>query len=212
MTEQEMLDKIKQYESDALAAAKAATPTTIKWILGSLVLVLLVVAGYAGYLHFKPEPKPVEITKPLIVQTQGVNTHTETIREVTVQAAPKGNIMQFIEREGKQYVVIEGKEYQLASTTGPTKVKIGENGQIVMSTETVAKLDITETVRAQVNDKLAIQAAELKKKYEKNWTVGGEITNKDISADITHKGLGITAGYTWDKKDLRIGPRFETKF
>ena len=183
-----------------------------KIIIGVLVLALLCASGYAGYLHFKPEPKPPEITKPLVVQPQVIHTSTETIREVAVQAAPKGNIFQLTERDGKQFVIIDGKEYQLASTVGPAQVKIGENGQIVMSTETVAKVDVTDMVRAQVNDKLAIQAAEMKKKYVKNWTVGAEVTNKDVSVDITHKGFGITAGYTWKEKGLRIGPRYEARF
>ena len=192
--------------------AKNSVPLWVKIAGAILVLALIVIGAYAGYLHFKPEPKPAVITPALQVQPQVIHTNTETVRTVTVDAAPKGNIMQFTERDGKQYVAIEGKEYHLASTTGPSKIKIGENGEIKMTTETVAKVDVTDMVRAQVNDKLAIQSAELKRKYEKNWTVGAEITNKDVSVDITHKGIGITAGYSWKDKDLRIGPRFEGKF
>jgi hypothetical protein len=180
-----------------------------------LTIALCVVAVVLAF-HWaadKFRAPPVAPTTPaLVVQPQKVETKTEIIREIAVQPAPKGNIFQFVEREGKQFVVIDGKEYQLASTTGPTKVKIGENGEIKMTTETVAKVDVTDMVRAQVNDKLAIQSAELKRKYVKNWTVGVEITNKDVSADITHKGLGVTVGKMWKDKDLRIGPRFEGKF
>jgi len=182
--------------------------------LAAMALLLLAIIGGVGWLWCnKQKPAPTVVPTPAtVVQPQVIHTKTDTVREVMVQAAPKGNIMQFTEREGKQFVVIDGKEYQLAVQGGKPNVKIGENGEIKMTTETVAKVDVTDMVRAQVNDKLAIQSAELKKKYEKNWTVGAEITNKDVSADITHKGWGITAGYTWKDKDLRIGPRFETKF
>ena len=180
-----------------------------------LTIALCVVAVVMAY-HWaadKFRAPPAKLDPPaLIVQPQKVETKTEIIREVSVQPAPKGNIFQFTEREGKQFVVIDGKEYQLAVPEGKKGVKIGENGQIVMTTETVAKVDVTDMVRAQVNDKLAIQSAELKKKYAKNWTVGGEVTNKDISVDITHKNLGVTIGHMWKDGDLRIGPRYETKF
>ena len=180
-----------------------------------LTLALCVVAVVMAY-HWAGDkfraPPIAPATPALVVQPQKVETKTEIIREVTVQPAPKGNIFQFTERDGKQYVVIDGKEYQLAVQEGKKGVKIGENGQIVMTTETVAKMDVTDMVRAQVNDKLAIQSAELKRKYEKNWTLGGEITNKDISVDITHKNLGVTVGRTWKEGDLRFGGRVQGKF
>lgn len=52
----------------------------------------------------------------------------------------------------------------------------------------------------------------MKKKYVKDWTIGLEPTNKDTSIDITYKGWGITAGYVYKDKDVRIGPRFEARF
>lgn len=214
MTETELRARVAELEAAAFTAAQKSVPLWAKIAGAVLVLALLVAIGIAAYLHFnKPEPvKPAEITKPLVVQPQVIHTNTETVREVTVEAAPKGNIMQFVERDGKQFVVIDGKEYQLASTTGPAQVKIGENGQIKMTTETVAKIDVTDMVRAQVNDKLAIQSAELKQKYDKKWTFGMEITNKDASIDITHKKFGVTVGRTWKDGDVRAGPRYQVKF
>ena len=76
----------------------------------------------------------------------------------------------------------------------------------------VPTYDAGKVIGRMVSANLAIQSAELKRKYVKNWTIGAEVTNKDISADITHKNLGITVGYTWKDKDLRIGPRYQTKF
>ena len=177
----------------------------------ALCVVAVVMAYHWASDKFRAPPVKPE-TPALVVQPQKVETKTEIIREVMVQPAPKGNIFQFTERDGKQYVVIDGKEYQLAVQEGKKGVKIGENGQIVMTTETVAKVDVTDMVRAQVNDKLAIQSAELKRKYVKNWTVAAEITNKDISADITHKSLGVTVGRAWKEGDLRFGGRYQTKF
>ena len=163
MKEQELEGKTKPIEDGAVAVTKADIPPNTKVIIGVLVLVLIATIGYASYLHFKLELiKPAEIAKPLIVQPQVIHTNTETIREVSVQAAPKGNIFQFTEREGKQFVTIESKEYLLASKTKPAEIKIGENGQIVMATESTTKLDVTDMVRAQVNEKLAIQAAQIK--------------------------------------------------
>lgn len=34
--------------------------------------------------------------------------------------------------------------------SGPAQIKIGENGEIKMTTETVAKVDVTEMVRARL--------------------------------------------------------------
>jgi len=187
----------------------------IKFHARILTIALCVVAAVLAF-HWSADkfraPPVAPSTPALVVQPQKVETKTEIIREIAVQPAPKGNIFQFTEREGKQFVVIDGKEYQLAVPQGKKGVKVGENGQIVMTTETVAKVDVTDMVRAQVNDKLAIQSAELKRKYVKNWTAGAEVTNKDFSVDITHKGLGVTVGKMWKDKDLRIGPRFEGKF
>jgi predicted transcriptional regulator len=180
--------------------------------LGCLILLLCLIACGVSWLYFHKEKSVATPVPSVVVQPQVVHTNTETVREIAVETAPKGNLLQFTERDGKQYLVIDGKEYQLASKTGPAQIKIGENGQIIMSTETTSKIDVTDMVKAQVNDKLAIQFAELKKKYEKNYTLGGEITNKDISADLTYKGKGLVFGYSYEKKDLRTGIRGEWKF
>ena len=97
---------------------------------------MLVIACGVGWLVYH-KIKPILALPPApttIVQPQVIHTNSETIRTVAVESAPKGNIFQFAEREGKQFVVIEGKEYLLASTTGPAQIKVGENGQIVMAT------------------------------------------------------------------------------
>lgn len=143
--------------------------TTDKIKLAALALLALVIIGGVGWL-WAHKKEPVAFVPPVpttIVQPQVIHTNTETIRTVAVESAPKGNIMQFTEREGKQYMVVEGKEYQLASQTGPAQIKVGENGQIVMATETTAKLDVTQMVQAQVNDKLAIQGAAMKAEQDK---------------------------------------------
>ena len=164
------------------------------------LLVAVLALGWTEWKEYKAKPAYVPPKVTTEVKPQVINTHTETVREVAVQTAPKGNIMQFTERDGKQFIIVEGKEYQLATQTGKPNVKIGENGQIVMSTETVAKLDVTDMVRAQVNDKLAIQGAEMKKEHDKEVKTIKAKNNVDkVLLTIGAAGVGYAAGSLFKK-------------
>ena len=174
------------------------TATKTKFVAG-LLLVLFVCGGLYWLYHNKEVPvvTPVLPTvTPLPITPQVINTHTETIREITVAPAPAGNIFQFTEREGKQFVTINGKDYQLATTPGSPEVKVGVNGQIVMETQTTAKLDITDTVRAQVNDQLAVQAAQIRADNEKKAAkIRTQNTVEKVALTIVGIGVGYAVGH-----------------
>ena len=175
------------------------TATKIKFVAG-LLLVLFVCGGLYWLYHNKEVPVVatpiVTPATPLPITPQVINTHTETIREITVAPAPAGNIFQFTEREGKQFVTINGKDYQLATTPGSPEVKVGVNGQIVMETQTTAKLDITDTVRAQVNDQLAVQAAAIRAENEKKAAkIRTQNTVEKVALTIVGIGVGYAVGH-----------------
>ena len=64
----------------------------------------------------------------------------------------------FIVAAGDQQVVVKG----LPGETAPL-----QNGQLGFKVESKAKIDVSDMVRAQVNDKLAIQSAQLKAEADK---------------------------------------------
>ena len=64
----------------------------------------------------------------------------------------------FVVAAGDQQVVVKG----LPGETAPL-----QNGQLGFKVESKAKIDVTDMVRSQVNDKLAIQSAQLKAEADK---------------------------------------------
>ena len=53
MTEQEMLNRIRSLEEEALASARASVPAVVKIILTVLAILLIICAGCAGYYYMK---------------------------------------------------------------------------------------------------------------------------------------------------------------
>jgi hypothetical protein len=141
-------------------------------ILLGVVLFVLVV-GYFAYQHFNQPvpPVPAPEVKTVALPPQVIHTNTETIREVVVQAPSQpGAVLQFVEREGKIIAIIDGKEVEVPNQTGQPEVKLGENGELRLSSVTTARIDVTEMANAQArliaNQELEKQAAVHKKEID----------------------------------------------
>ena len=103
---------------------------------------------------------------------QVINTKTETIREVAVQTpSQEGAILQFVERKGKVIAIVNGQEVEVPNVSGQPDVKIGENGELSISTSSTTKIDVTEMATAQArliaNQELEKQSAVHRKELEK---------------------------------------------
>jgi hypothetical protein len=103
---------------------------------------------------------------------QVINTKTETIREVAVQApSQEGAVLQFVEKQGKVIAIVNGQEVEVPNVSGKPEVKIGENGELRFSTTSTTKIDVTEMANAQArliaNQELEKQAVIHKKELDK---------------------------------------------
>ncbi|HML33874.1 hypothetical protein [Sporomusa sphaeroides] len=139
------------------------------------VVLLVAVAGYFAYQHFnQPEPVPVPApaVKTITLPPQVIHTNTETIREVVVQAPSQpGAVLQFVEREGKIVAIVNGEEVEVPNQTGQPEIKLGENGELRMSSVTTTRIDVTDMANAQArliaNQELEKQAVVHKKEMDK---------------------------------------------
>ncbi len=140
------------------------------------VVLLVAVAGYFAYQHFnQPEPVPpvpAPEGKTITLPPQVIHTNTETIREVVVQAPSQpGAVLQFVEREGKIIAIIDGQEVEVPNQTSQPEIKLGENGELRLSSVTTTKIDVTDMANAQArliaNQELEKQAVVHKKEMDK---------------------------------------------
>ena len=162
-----------------------------KYLLGLAVLLALFYVGNAEYKEWKQhiidQAQKTNTQTVVTLPPQVINTKTETIREVAVQApSQEGAILQFVERQGKVIAIVNGQEVEVPNVSGQPDVKIGENGELRFSTTSTTKIDVTEMANAQArliaNQELEkqakINAEELKKekssrkKERIGWIVG----------------------------------------
>lgn len=152
-------------------------------LIGGLFLAALFIAGIWSGVHALDNWIEAKLGKhtPAITNTvekiqqlppQVIHTTTETVREVAVQApSTPGAVLQFIERDGKVIAVIDGKEVEVPNQTGQSSVKLGENGELRISTSQTAKIDVTDMASAQArliaNEALEKQAELHKKEIDK---------------------------------------------
>ena len=141
-----------------------------------LALVLALLFWVRGeYQEWKQQQKSVPQIQTVAAPTQVIHTNTETIREVAVQASSQpGAVLQFVERDGKVIAVVNGQEVEVPNQTGQPSVKLGENGELRMTSTTTAKIDVTEMANVQArliaNQELAEQkkSTDAKMKKEKD--------------------------------------------
>ena len=140
-----------------------------EWFKLALIVLLVGVAAvsWAEWTEYKDKPAPAPPAVSLQVPpTVLPGTHTTSIetRYIPQPANDAAKVRldlkpaDFVVAAGEQQVVVHG----LAGETTPL-----QNGQLGFKVETAAKIDVTEMVRNQVNDKLAIQAAQMKAESDK---------------------------------------------
>jgi hypothetical protein len=125
-----------------------------KYLLGLAMLLALLCFGHQEYQdwrqHIQQQAKFKPAADPIILPPQIINTKTETIREVAVQApSQEGAILQFVERQGKVIAIVNGQEVEVPNVSGQPDIKIGENGELRFSTSTTTKIDVTDMANAQ---------------------------------------------------------------
>lgn len=142
-----------------------------KYILGAVAVAVLLYFTRAEYQEWKQHIKE-QAAKPAattVLPPQIINTKTETIREVAVQApSQEGAILQFVERQGKVVAIVNGKEVEVPNISGNPDVKIGENGELRFSTMSTTKIDVTDMANAQARLLADKELSEQAKEHEKD--------------------------------------------
>ena len=137
-----------------LETSKAFVSNNWKYLLGLAVLLVLFYFGIAEYKEWKQhiiyQAQKTNTQTVVTLSPQVINTKTETIREVAVQApSQEGAVLQFVERQGKVIAIVNGQEVEVPNVSGQPDVKIGENGELRFSTSSTTKIDVTDMANAQ---------------------------------------------------------------
>ena len=160
----------------SLETGKAFISNNWKYILGLVVVLVLLFWGRQEYQQWKQhiidQAQKTNTQTVVTLPPQVINTKTETIREVAIQApSQEGAILQFVERQGKVIAIVNGQEVEVPNVSGQPDVKIGENGELRFSTSSTTKIDVTDMANAQArliaNQELEKQAAVYKKEMDK---------------------------------------------
>ncbi len=154
-----------------------------KYKLGGLIAAALLIAGIWFGVHALNNWIEAKLGKhtPAITNTveriqqlppQVIHTTTETVREVAVQAPSQpGAILQIVERDGKVIAKVGDQEVEVPNQIGQPSVKLGENGELRISTASTAEIDVTDMANAQAQliaqQAMDEQSAEFKKEMDK---------------------------------------------
>lgn len=132
---------------------------------GKLILVILIICGVWYFAH-NDKPAAVVTLPEIKVPTQSVTTKIETNHDavVTNQSQP-GAVVTFVEKPGKVVAVVGDKETEVINTTGKPDVKLGENGELRVTTTQSTKIDVTDMANAQAR---LIANAELEKQEKEH--------------------------------------------
>lgn len=145
--------ELAQQVLEKVTAATGSKYRVAAIVIGGILLLALLYFGYHEYKEWKQhiiEQSQIKPVDPIILPPQVINTKTETIREVAVQApSQEGAILQFVERQGKVIAIVNGKEVEVPNVSGQPDIKIGENGELRFSTSSTTKIDVTEMANAQ---------------------------------------------------------------
>jgi hypothetical protein len=165
------------YNMISLDDAKSFISNNWKYLVGLTMVLVLLFWGNQEYQQWKQHvieqaQSAVPQIQTITLPPQVINTTTETIREVAVQApSQEGAILQFVERQGKVIAIVNGQEVEVPNVSGQPDVKIGENGELRFSTSSTTKIDVTDMANAQArliaNQELEKQAVIYKKELDK---------------------------------------------
>ena len=159
-----------------LETGKSFISNNWKYFIGLTAILVLLYFGHSEYKEWKQhiidQAQKINAQTVVTLLPQIINTKTETIKEVTVQApSQEGAILQFVERQGKVIAIVNGQEVEVPNVSGQPDVKIGENGELRFSTSSTTKIDVTDMANAQarlmanqeLENQAKINAEEMKK-------------------------------------------------
>ena len=152
-----------------LMSVKSFIKTNWKYILGTVMVAVLLYLAQSEYQEWKRHIKDqsAKTAATTVLPPQIINTRTETIREVAVQAPSQdGAVLQFVERQGKVIAIVNSQEVEVPNVSGNPDVKIGENGELRFSTMSTAKIDVTDMANAQARLLADKELAEQAKKHD----------------------------------------------
>ena len=149
-----------------------------KYLVGLAVVLALLLWGRQEYQQWKQHiidqtnQAAAAQVQTVTLPPQVIHTTTETVREVAVQVPSQpGAVLSFVEREGKVIAVVNGEEVEVPNVTGQPEAKLGENGELRLTSTTTARIDVTEMATAQArliaNQELEKQAVVHKKELDK---------------------------------------------
>lgn len=117
----------------------------------ALLVVVIVLAVVVAWQHYnKQDPVVTTQTIEVPAKPQIVTNTVETVREVAVQSpSTAGAVLQIVERNGKVIAKVGDQEVEVPNQTGKPDVKLGENGELKVTTEQVARIDVTDMANAQ---------------------------------------------------------------
>jgi len=141
-----------------------------------LIFLMVIVVGCWGYgeyqilrAHYLKPAIPTVIVQPLQETVKVVNTTSAAV----VPVAQPGQVVQFVDRGGQIVAVVNGKEYIVPNQTGSSNVELGKNGQLQLTTQAVAKIDMTDIVNQRLNESLAADRAIWQKaEGDQKWELG----------------------------------------
>jgi len=188
-----MIDELRQsviQREQELQCALNTVPRRWKIYLVIAVVLAVVLGGWALWQHLKP---PAVITQTIEVPSapQIIQHTTETVREVAVQSpSQQGAVLQIVERDGKVYAQVGDQTVEVPNQTGQSSVKLGDNGELRISSTSTAKIDVTDMANAQAR---LIANQEL----EKQAKINAAAMQKEKDSRNRERALWIvgTAGY-----------------
>ncbi|MBP2665129.1 MAG: hypothetical protein H6Q76_109 [Firmicutes bacterium] len=104
------------------------------------------------------------VSPALQVQPKAVTGSAAVQSDISVKPiTTPGSVVEIVNTDGKVSVQSDGQKVEVPAPVGKTSMTFGKDSTVQMKTSYDFKVDVTEMVKAQVNDKLAIQNAELRR-------------------------------------------------
>ena len=145
---------------------------TTKAVAIAIAIALLVGAAGGWYLsgRFHSCPAAECPTIPATqVQPQCVTGAATVQADVSVKPiTTPGSVVEIVNTDGKVTVQADGQKVEVPAPVGQQTMTLGKDSTAQVKTSYDFKVDVTDMVRAQVNDKLAIQNAELRRQHDED--------------------------------------------
>ena len=137
-------------------------------IVITIALLIGVAGGWylAGRFQKCPAVKcpdiPATQVKPQCVTGSATVQADVSVKPIT----NPGSVVEIVNTDGKVTVQADGQKVEVPAPRGQQTMTLGKDSTAQVRTSYDFMVDVTEMVRAQVNDKLAIQNAELRRQHD----------------------------------------------